>query len=179
MFPKIFGACRRFSNNYRSFVPTTDLCTEGIARSRRWVCSAPLPSLPALFRWLFSVPLPYSSRLSPLSERLEQTTHYLNAWNRLPTIWTTGTGYPLCEGLEQATHYLNAWKRIPLSELLEQATHYLNAWNGLIRRLIVVGRDPHVVSINERSWDFKGWLTCGRPPPPHPHPSLRAGRLGY
>ena len=30
------------------------------------------PFLPRLFRLLFSAPLPYSSRLSPLSERLEQ-----------------------------------------------------------------------------------------------------------
>ena len=34
---------------------------------------------------------------------LEQATHNLNDWNRLPTIWTTGTGYPLSERLEQAT----------------------------------------------------------------------------
>ena len=51
------------------------------------------PSIfPRFFRLLFSAPLPHSSRLSPLSERLEQVTYCLNAWNRLPTIWTPGTG---------------------------------------------------------------------------------------
>ena len=29
-----------------------------------------------------------------------------------PTIWTPGTGYPLSERPEQATHHLNAWNRL-------------------------------------------------------------------
>ena len=36
------------------------------------------PFFPRLFRLLFSAPLPYSSRLSPLSERLEQATGHTN-----------------------------------------------------------------------------------------------------
>ena len=56
------------------------------------VCSA---QSPRIFCSLLIVPFPYFARLSLLSERLEQDSHYLNDWNRLPTIWTPGTGYPL------------------------------------------------------------------------------------